>query len=308
MYTRGLIRRGSIVVALTVASFAPSEAGGQAPAAAPAPEAPPASAAPAAEAIAFSCPARGAFVVDDSSRYFSQFYEDYILSYVFQDVATGAYVDVGAYDPDKGSVTKYFYRKGWRGVNVEPNPEHLASLQRVRTEDTNVGVGISDEAATLTFYKFEARASGLSTFDPDTAARHKKAGFTYEELTIPVATLTDVLDKSGKVKAGFEILNVDVEGFEKKVLTGLDFKKYPPTVVIIESTAPLTEDPTHQNWESILFANGYVFATDDGLNRYYLHGAHRDRLTRFLEVGYCVGKDKASKRIKLDGFQEEATR
>ena len=165
-------------------------------------EAPPASAAPAAEAIAFSCPARGTFVVDDSSRYFSQFYEDYILSYVFQDVATGAYVDVGAYDPDKGSVTKYFYRKGWRGVNVEPNPEHLASLQRVRTEDANVGVGISDEAATLTFYKFEARASGLSTFDLDTAARHKKAGFTYEELTIPVATLTEALGKRGEVVKG----------------------------------------------------------------------------------------------------------
>ena len=139
---------------------------------------------PARETVALACPERGAFGL--GTPYYSQFYEDYILSYVFQDVAKGTYVDVGAYNPDTGSVTKYFYLKGWRGVNVEPNPEHLAALQKGRPEDANLGVGISDAAATLTFFKFEKRASGLSTFDPETAERHKKAGFTYDELTIPL--------------------------------------------------------------------------------------------------------------------------
>ena len=153
--------------------------------------------------------------------YFSQFYEDYILSYVFRDVAKGTYVDVGAYDPDKASVTKYFYLKGWRGVNVEPNPDLLAALQKGRPEDANLGVGISDAAATLTFFKFEKRAVGLSTFDPETAARHKKAGYSYDELTIPVVPLAEALAPID-VKGGFDFLNIDVEGFERKVLTGLD--------------------------------------------------------------------------------------
>ena len=74
---------------------------------------------------------------------------------------------------------------------------------------------------------------------------------------------------------------------------------------MIEATAPLTEDPTHQKWESILYGAGYFFALDDGLNRYYLHPSQRGLLQRFIEVNYCVARDKAAKRIKLDGFMPE---
>src|SRR3954453_7450829 len=170
---------------------APAQAPTQAPAQAPGPVEAPAPVQAPPEPVAFSCPVRGPF--GPGTPYYSQFYEDYVLSYVFQDTAKGTYVDVGAYDPDTGSVTKSFYLKGWRGVNVEPNPDHLAELLKRRPEDANLGVGISDVDATLTFYKFETRASGLSTFDSDTAERHRKSGFTYEELTIPVVPLTEAL-------------------------------------------------------------------------------------------------------------------
>ena len=56
----------------------------------------PAVASPPPEPVAFSCPVRGPF--GPGTPYHSQFYEDYILSYVFKGVAKGAYVDVGAYD------------------------------------------------------------------------------------------------------------------------------------------------------------------------------------------------------------------
>jgi len=300
----------TLVCGAATVSRAQSPAAPAAPASASAPASAPAAgpaAAPAgpaaAEAVAISCPERGPF--GPGTAYYSQFYEDYILSYVFQDVARGTYVDVGAYDPDTGSVTKYFYLKGWRGVNVEPNPEHLAALQKGRPEDANLGVGISDAAATLTFYKFEKRASGLSTFDPETAARHRKAGYTYEELTIPLVTLTEALGRVEVVKGGFDFLNVDVEGFERKVLSGLDFTKHPPKVIVLEATAPMTEEPTQQKWEDILFANGYSFALDDGLNRYYVQRSQRPLQGRFLEVAYCVSRDKLTKGIKLDGFQPE---
>lgn len=273
---------------------------------APAPPAtqPAALPAPTEEPITFSCAVRGPFGARET--YFGQFYEDYILSYVFKDVAKGTYVDVGANDPEVGSVTSYFYLRGWRGLNIEPNPDHQVALRKARPADANVGVGISDAPATLQFYRFEPRANGLSTFDRDTALRHQAAGFKFDELSIPVETLTDVLQKSDIVDGAFSFLNVDVEGFERKVLTGLDFKKFPPTVVMIEATAPLTEDPTQQNWESILYGEGYLFALDDGLNRYYLHSSQRALLQRFIEVNYCVGRDKVAKRIKLDGFMPTA--
>ena len=67
--------------------------------------------------------------------------------------------------------------------------------------------------------------------------------------------------------------------------------------------APLTEVATHQRWESILIDNGYIFAMDDGLNRYYVHKSDESLLPKFIEANYCVLRDKLDKRLNLDGFK-----
>ena len=251
--------------------------------------------------VAIACPVRGDFT-SDTTTYYSQFYEDYVLAYVFADVLSGVYVDVGANDPDRASVTKRLYLKGWSGVNIEPNPDLLAAFATRRSRDDNVGVGIADAPGRLRFYRFTGDASGLSTFDPAIARTHGKAGFRYDELDVRVTTLTDVLDGSQRVNGAFELLNVDVEGYERQVLSGLDFKKYPPAVVLVEATAPLTEQATQHLWQDVLLRAGYEFAMDDGLNRYYVGPAAKALLTKFIEADFCVRLDKTSKGINLDGF------
>ena len=247
------------------------------------------------------CPARGAF--GNGPTYYSQFYEDYILGYVFKNQKTGFYVDVGANDPDKSSVTKYFYLAGWRGINIEPIPELVEKLNTSRPEDTNKGVAISDRRGVLIFYKGLGDASGLSTLSPRIAASHRAKGFEFATVKIPVTTLNAVLDEHARDKPEITFLNVDVEGFEKQVFSSIDFKRYQPRVIMAESTAPLTEVATHQVWESILSGNGYVFAMDDGLNRYYVHSSQESLLPKFIEANFCVLRDKLGKRINLDGFE-----
>jgi FkbM family methyltransferase len=255
---------------------------------------------PSADAV--SCPVRGEF--DPASGFFSQFYEDYILAYVLHDRTTGTFVDVGANDPNINNVTKYFYQKGWRGIDVEPNPDLVKLLRQARPEDYVAPVGISDKPATLTFYNFPT-VNGLSTFDRSIADEHTKAGIKYEKLSIPVDTLNNVLAKQTIVKGPFTFMNVDVEGFEREVLSSLDFKKYPPEIVLAESTAPETENPTFHSWEKLLDDQGYIFGMDDGLNRYYVHPDHKDLLPKFVDVNYCVEKDKLAKGLKLNGYMKE---
>jgi FkbM family methyltransferase len=260
-----------------------------------------ATAAPADTSTTIQCPRRGAF--GDGPTYYSQFYEDYILGYVFKDQKSGFYVDVGANDPDKSSVTKYFYLAGWRGINIEPIPELVEKLNESRPEDTNLGVAISNKPGRLAFYKGVNNDSGLSTLNPRIAASHQAKGFKFTKIMVPVTTLTAVLDERARGKPEITFLNVDVEGFEKPVLSSLDFTRYHPRVVMAEATAPLTEVPTHQLWESILIDNGYIFAMDDGLNRYYVHRSQESLLPKFLEANFCVQRDKLQKRLHLDGFQ-----
>ena len=246
------------------------------------------------------CPVRGAF--GNGPTYYSQYYEDYILGYVFKDHENGFYVDVGANDPDDSSVTKYFYLAGWRGINIEPIPELVEKLNKSRPEDTNKGVAISDKPGELPFYK-SVKNSGLSTLSPKIAASHRANGYEFTKVMIPVTTLTAVLDEHAKNKSEITFLNVDVEGFEKQVFSSLDFKRYIPRVIMAESTAPLTEAATQQAWEPILLDNGYIFAMDDGLNRYYVHKSEEQLLSKFIEANYCVLRDKLEKRLHLDGFK-----
>jgi FkbM family methyltransferase len=250
--------------------------------------------------ITIQCPVRGAF--GNGPTYYSQYYEDYILAYVFKDHENGFYVDVGANDPDDSSVTKYFYLAGWRGINIEPIPELVEKLNKSRPEDTNKGVAISDRPGELPFYK-SVKNSGLSTLSPKIAASHRANGYEFTKVMIPVTTLTAVLDEHAKNKSEITFLNVDVEGFEKQVFSSLDFKRYIPRVIMAESTAPLTEAPTQQAWEPILLDNGYIFAMDDGLNRYYVHKSDERLLSKFIEADYCVLRDKLEKRLHLDGFK-----
>ena len=247
------------------------------------------------------CPPRGPF--GNGPTYYSQFYEDYVLAYVFKDHEHGFYVDVGANDPDDKSVTKYFYLAGWRGINIEPIPELIQKLNKARPEDTNKGVAISDRPGELPFYKGNGKASGLSTLSPSIAASHRARGYEFTKIMIPVMTLNAVLDEHAKNKSEITFLNVDVEGFEKQVLSSIDLKRYHPRVIMAESTAPLTEVATHQNWESILIDNGYIFAMDDGLNRYYVHNSDQTLLPKFIEANYCVLRDKLDKHLNLDGFE-----
>jgi FkbM family methyltransferase len=270
-------------------------------------EAAPAAAATAPPALdksttTIQCPPRGPF--GNGPTYYSQFYEDYVLAYVFKDYEHGFYVDVGANDPDDRSVTKYFYLSGWRGINIEPIPELIAKLNTSRPEDTNKGVAISDKPGELPFYKGSGKASGLSTLSPTIAASDRARGYEFTKIMIPVTTLNTVLDEHAKDKSEITFLNVDVEGFEKQVLSSIDFKRYHPRVIMAESTAPLTEVATHQNWESILIDNHYIFAMDDGLNRYYVHNSDQNLLAKFIEANYCVLRDKLDKHLNLDGFQQ----
>jgi len=251
-------------------------------------------------AISIRCPVRGAF--GNGPTYYSQYYEDYILGYVFKGYEHGFYVDVGANDPDDSSVTKYFYLAGWRGINIEPIPELIEKLNKSRPEDTNKGVAISDKPGELPFYK-SSKNSGLSTLSPKIAASHRTNGYEFTKILIPVTTLTAVLDEHAKGKSEITFMNVDVEGFEKQVFSSIDFKRYTPRVIMAESTAPLTEAPTYQVWEPILINNGYIFAMSDGLNRYYVHKTEEKLLPKFIEANYCVLRDKLEKGLHLDGFK-----
>lgn len=238
-----------------------------------------------------------------NTQFHSQFFEDYILSLVFDNIENGTYIDVGANSPHKDSVTKYFYLKGWRGINIEPIKKWHHELTSARPEDINLNVGISDKSGSLEFYQIFHKnkeshkdLSGLSTFDKNALEKAIERGFSHKTFTIPVVTLDQVLEEHPMPVINF--LKIDVEGKEKEVLNGLDLSKHRPQIIIIEATEPGTVIRSDDMWKDILLNNRYEFAMFDGLNAYYIAEEYSNLFVPKFQKSYICA-DKTNKKYRI---------
>jgi FkbM family methyltransferase len=199
---------------------------------------------------------------------YAQNYEDVILWRALRDVEKGFYVDVGAADPEEWSVTRAFYDRGWSGINIEPLEEYFDKLTQARPRDINLKVAVGREAGIRTFHVIAG--TGLSTFDPEVAARHQAAGWQAHDTVVPVLTLTKVLEDRGASTIHF--LKIDVEGAEAEVLEGLNLDRVRPWIIVVEATEPFSTVSTRDKWEHLITDHKYSFAYFDGLNCFYVAG------------------------------------
>jgi len=201
---------------------------------------------------------------------YAQNFEDVILARVFNGQNEGFYVDVGAGDPVYLSVTKWFYDQGWSGINIEPNAALFRKLTADRLRDVNLNCGAGAERGEAVF--FETEIPELSTFDQRLAA---SAQVKYEKRSVRILPLTEIVDQYAKDRT-IDFLKIDVEGWERQVLTGLDLRRHRPTVITIEATSPQTRIESATEWDSLLLQSDYACVCFDGLNKFYLAGEKSD--------------------------------
>ncbi len=199
-------------------------------------------------------------------RSYAQNFEDVILWRALKHVENGFYIDVGAQHPVSDSVSKAFYEKGWRGIHVEATPAYAKLLRQDRPDEIVVEAALSNEHADLRF--FEIAETGLSTGDPEIAARHRMQGFEVRETTVPTLTLPDIFALAGDREIHW--LKIDVEGMENQVIEGWGNNPKRPWIVVIEATLPNTSQPSYQKWEHMILKLGYEFTYDDRLSRFYV--------------------------------------
>jgi FkbM family methyltransferase len=203
---------------------------------------------------------------------YAQRYEDIHLLRCFDRQASGFYVDVGAGHPVYDNVSFLFYLQGWSGITVEPNP-WLAELSgAVRPRDTRIASLLGAEQGDATYYLVED-FHGLST----TVERHARAaqneyGKRSLPMSVAVTTLAALCERHAPGTIDF--LKLDVEGAERAVIEGGDWRRFRPKVVVAEALAPVTLTPSFEQWEPLLTDNDYQFALFDGLNRYYVAHEH----------------------------------
>lgn len=173
-------------------------------------------------------------------------------------------VEVGANDGVTASNSRFFLRRGWQALLIEPNPrifprlvENVRAWPRVRC----VPVACSNAPGTLPLRIFADDPTGmLSTIHEEAEANRGRPRPIAEVHEVEVRTLTSLLDEH-QVPADFGILSVDAEGHDLQVLQGLDFARYRPGLIITES-----DERTEGEKHALLSASGYVLIERVGVN------------------------------------------
>ena len=209
---------------------------------------------------------------------YSQNLEDYHLALAFAGQPTGFYIDIGAGHPVADNVSFWFYERGWQGIVVEPQSELAALYAKLRPRDVVSRSLVGRESGEADFHQVD-RLHGLSTTREDVAQNVRAYNADYQTLRLPVTTLAELCERHGVGAVDF--LKIDVEGTESDVLLGGDWKRFRPKVIVAEAVSPMASEPSWQEWEPFLLAQGYQFALFDTLNRFYVAQEHPDIMARF---------------------------
>lgn len=164
---------------------------------------------------------------------YSQEGEDLVVARYFDGKRDGYYIDIGAHHPFRFSNTYKFYEKGWSGICIDPLPECEELFKKYRQRDIFVQKGVSDKNETLKYYMFNEPA--LNTFDKNLAdERNGLRNYRIDKiLDIEVSTFENIL-KNININKKIDLLSIDIEGLDLKVLKSIDLKKYQPQLIIIE--------------------------------------------------------------------------
>ena len=165
----------------------------------------------------------------------SQFGEEKKISKLFGKNFKGTYVDFGCFHPVRSNNTLQFYKKGWKGLNIDLNQLTIDLFNFARPADTNICAAISNKKVKKKLY-FLGDLDSKNTLDlnhKNWLGKHfniNKKDFKIK--IVKTKTLNEILNKNKLYNIDF--LNIDIEGHEFEVLKSVNFKKFNIKVICVE--------------------------------------------------------------------------
>jgi len=188
-------------------------------------------------------------------RSYSQYGEDAVIFHFFylhSRIKNGFYVDVGAFDPVQYSNTFLLHKHGWSGINIDIVAERIDQFKAARANDKNVLAAIGDSEGEIEVFEHPQWAS-MTTVDTATAAYHNSRPVG----TVACRTLQSILDEYGVNHIDY--MNIDVEGFEMKVLSNFDPNKYGVSLFTVELLTQDINAILNSDLYKYMSERGYVF-------------------------------------------------
>ena len=204
---------------------------------------------------------------------YSQTGEDLTMAFYLPE-KPGFYVDVGANDPKHLNNSYYFYRRGWKGICVEPDRNKADWIKGLRRRDIVLQVGIGSADEVKTFFKLDPDT--LSTFSEEVANKYEALGHRIvgrEEVSM--RRLDSVFKEFGDTRE-IDFLSVDTEGDDLGVLESNDWQKYRPKMVLVEVAEYKRDEMRRYRgvFDNFFQGKGYWLLADTHINAIYIEDGY----------------------------------
>ncbi|MBC7913695.1 MAG: FkbM family methyltransferase [Pyrinomonadaceae bacterium] len=206
---------------------------------------------------------------------FSQCGEDSIIMFLITSLGLKKiqYFDIGTNNPRNMNNTYLMYLNGYKGVCVEPDPFFHNQIKKYRPKDTLIPAGISSEnSESAKFYIMDD--SVLNTFSKSEAENmvnfHQRK--IKKTICVPLISINEILE-TYHLKDHHTIVSIDVEGLDFIILKSLNFSKYRPSIICVE-TLEYSKDLTGKKNEdiiSLLSSHNYSLYADTHINSIFVN-------------------------------------
>ena len=190
-----------------------------------------------------------------NSNSYSQYGEDILVEKILNqlNIDNPFYVDIGAHHPTYLSNTHYFYLKGCRGINIEPNLDGYNEFLKIRPDDVNIGLAINVDGKNIRYYMMK-EATTLNTTSKEECDRYIAHGYEFDKcIEIEAISVKNLCENYIKDKS-IDFLSLDIEGHEEQILLEL-FKFKKPKVLCVETFEHVGE--YNNELVSMIIDNGY---------------------------------------------------
>ena len=206
--------------------------------------------------------------------HYSTFAEDVSIGRFFPKDIQGFFVDVGCFHPKKYNNTWQLYKNGWRGINIDLDSIKIEGFNIVRPMDTNICCAVSNAEGEVTYY---SNGFYSSTISLDSNFVEGKKGYIRKKTRCK--RLTDIIEESKYKDRKIDFLSVDAEGYDFEVLQSLDFERYVPKLIAVETHKVLFTEVTETPLYKFLFSHDYCMVGWCGLTLLMANNALQRTLT-----------------------------
>ena len=219
---------------------------------------------------------RKLFLSKNKSSHYGQMGEDIFIKNFFQKEKKGTYIDVGCFHPIKYNNTYVLYKMGWRGINIDIDDIKIEGFRWLRSQDHNVCSAVSQQKGVVSYWSNGFYTPTITMDEEFVKNKHGKK-YQYIKKTTTSKPLTQIIDESPFSNQEIDFLSIDVEGFDYNVLSSLDFKKYSPTLIAIESQKDNFTDIQKEDSYQYLISKNYELVNWVGMTLMFRKSTNKRR-------------------------------